>query len=372
MAIINLSGSISTTGASILGSYNPIFASDANHTLSATEYTNKYLNVTSSVSLTTTRQLIAPLNQGQEFVIQNNTSGGQAILVIGSTGNGVTVPSGATVTVTCDGTNYLVPGSSSYYVPINVLTATTNTPPTQVSSFSYNAVLPTATINVVSAAAFPTSGNFVVQTIINGITTYNNIAYTNKTGNSFTGCTGGTVGAILTSSSFIYKPYITDSTTTDYMIVTRSDLGGITFITLPPIVNGRQLIISDIGNASLSPLNYTVILAAPGQLIGSVQSTNTTYTIETPSASVTLVGSAVPTGSTLVNAAPASLPQSVIPVLSTNGFPSSGIILITSSAGLQVVAYTGISGPDFIGCTGGAGTINSSSTVVSPSRWFIV
>jgi hypothetical protein len=113
MALINLGGSISTTGASILGAYSVIFATDANHTLSVTEYTNKFLELTSSVALTATRQLIAPLVQGQEFIVQNNTTGGQSIQVWGGSGGSVTVAAGTSASVVCDGTNYFSPTSTT-------------------------------------------------------------------------------------------------------------------------------------------------------------------------------------------------------------------------------------------------------------------
>lgn len=118
MANINLSGSISTTGTSILGATSVVFATDANHTLSVAEYTNNFLAVTSGVALTATRNLIAPLVQGQSFVIQNNTTGGQSIQVIGSSGVGVTIGPGLTVSVVCDGTNYLPVSGSSGGNPI--------------------------------------------------------------------------------------------------------------------------------------------------------------------------------------------------------------------------------------------------------------
>jgi hypothetical protein len=109
---ILLSDSISTTGTSILGSLNIIYASDADHTLSVAEYTYNFLNVTSSVFLTATRQLIAPVVPGQSFVVKNSTSGGQSITVIGSSGTGVTIPNGSTYTIVCDGTNYLQPSAA--------------------------------------------------------------------------------------------------------------------------------------------------------------------------------------------------------------------------------------------------------------------
>jgi hypothetical protein len=114
MGQISLGGSIGVPGSvAVLGNYNVIFTSDANHTLSSVEFSNKFLDVTSSVSLTATRQLIGPLNQGQEFVVQNNTTGSQSITIIGLTGTGVTIATGATATIVCDGTNYLETSSNS-------------------------------------------------------------------------------------------------------------------------------------------------------------------------------------------------------------------------------------------------------------------
>lgn len=109
MASINLGGSVGTTAAvAILGSYNVVFTSDGDHTLTSAEFSNKFLHITSSVSLTATRNLIAPLTQGQEFVVQNNTTGGQSIQIIGSSGAGVLIADGYTLSVVCDGHNYII------------------------------------------------------------------------------------------------------------------------------------------------------------------------------------------------------------------------------------------------------------------------
>ena len=105
-ADINLSGSVSTTGTAILGRFNVIFTSDTDHTLSVTEYTNQFLNVTSSLTLTSQHELIAPLVQGLTFIVNNVTTGGQAINLIGTSGNGVIISNGQIVAVVCDGTNY--------------------------------------------------------------------------------------------------------------------------------------------------------------------------------------------------------------------------------------------------------------------------
>jgi len=51
------------------------------------------------------RDIIAPLVE-KLYVVKNNTVGGFGVRIIGATGTGVTVPSGATVWVYCDGTNF--------------------------------------------------------------------------------------------------------------------------------------------------------------------------------------------------------------------------------------------------------------------------
>lgn len=57
------------------------------------------------------------------------------------------------------------------------------------------------------------------------------------------------------------------------------------------------------------------------------------------------------------------LPTTPINVVSTTGFPATGRIFVDSSLGLQAVDYTSITGTTFAGCTGGLGTIDTTSTV---------
>jgi hypothetical protein len=94
----------------IVGRGNPDFTSDANLTITITDSVasqagrNLYLNVTSSVSLTTTRELIVP-TINKTYVVENNTSGNQAITVKTSAGTGITVPNGRKIPLYVDGTN---------------------------------------------------------------------------------------------------------------------------------------------------------------------------------------------------------------------------------------------------------------------------
>ncbi len=58
-----------------------------------------------------------------------------------------------------------------------------------------------------------------------------------------------------------------------------------------------------------------------------------------------------------------SLPQSTINVASTSGFASSGSLYVQTSAGYQLVTYTGITGTSFTGCAGGTGTMSTGGNV---------
>lgn len=94
----------------IVGYGNPNFTSDANLTLTLTDSNasqtarNLALNVTSSVSLTATRELVVPTIQ-KPYIVRNNTTGGQSITVKTTAGTGITVPNGKYVFLYTDGTN---------------------------------------------------------------------------------------------------------------------------------------------------------------------------------------------------------------------------------------------------------------------------
>jgi hypothetical protein len=94
----------------IVGYGNPNFSSDADLTISLTDANttqtarNFVLNVTSTGSLTATRNLIVPTIE-KPYVVINATTGSQSIVVKTSAGTGVTVPNGATMSLYVDGTN---------------------------------------------------------------------------------------------------------------------------------------------------------------------------------------------------------------------------------------------------------------------------
>lgn len=103
----------------ITGVGNPSFTSDANLTISlsdspATQIArNLVLNATSTLSLTATRNLVVP-DGPKQYIVWNNTTGGQSIVVKTSAGTGVTVPNGAKMHLIADGTN-VVPMAN--YIP---------------------------------------------------------------------------------------------------------------------------------------------------------------------------------------------------------------------------------------------------------------
>lgn len=119
----------------IVGMANPNFSSDANLTLTlinsnATQIARHFvLNVTSSTSLTATRNLVVPQIQ-KPYIIRNNTTGGQAIQVISATGTGYTIPNGRTAFVYSDGTNVVQAFDAMLIVPrvVSVASEATVTP----------------------------------------------------------------------------------------------------------------------------------------------------------------------------------------------------------------------------------------------------
>lgn len=97
----------------ITGRATANFSTDADLTLGYTDsnatqtFRNLILNVTSGVSLTVTRNLIVPTIEKQ-YLIENNTTGGQSIVVKTSAGSGVTVPNGRKMHVYANGTDVVV------------------------------------------------------------------------------------------------------------------------------------------------------------------------------------------------------------------------------------------------------------------------
>ena len=78
-----------------------VMASDANKTLTRDEAAADLLVITSSVSLTATRNIVLPLRP-KLWHVYNGTTGGQSLQFIGATGTGITVATAKRATVACD------------------------------------------------------------------------------------------------------------------------------------------------------------------------------------------------------------------------------------------------------------------------------
>jgi hypothetical protein len=98
-----------TIEQAIVGKATVNFSTDANKTLNFTN-TNAaqdaralFLNATSGVSLTATRDLIVP-SINKTYIVKNSTTGGQSIRVIAA-GAGVTIPNGKTAILYNDATD---------------------------------------------------------------------------------------------------------------------------------------------------------------------------------------------------------------------------------------------------------------------------
>jgi hypothetical protein len=106
-------GTISNTNLELLGqawgSGTESFASDADTTITISDGSSDdarafFLNVTSGVSLTTTRTMtLAPNTVNKVWIIKNSTSGSQSINISQGTGSNVTIANGATLMVYTDG-----------------------------------------------------------------------------------------------------------------------------------------------------------------------------------------------------------------------------------------------------------------------------
>jgi hypothetical protein len=94
----------------IVGRGTANFTTDADLTLTLTNSNatqvarNFVLNVTSGVSLTATRNLIVPTIE-KPYIVQNNTTGSQSIVVKTTAGTGITVPNGKIGFLYTDATN---------------------------------------------------------------------------------------------------------------------------------------------------------------------------------------------------------------------------------------------------------------------------
>jgi len=116
---INLTGNIGCQGFPCLNSGTLSLTTDANHTMTAQETSAFSFKVTSTVSLTATRNLIFPSGKFPLGCVENATIGGQAIQVIGTSGTGVPIPNGSAICgIWNDGTNFVAGSTGGGASPV--------------------------------------------------------------------------------------------------------------------------------------------------------------------------------------------------------------------------------------------------------------
>jgi hypothetical protein len=220
-AIAGVSG-----GPYISGTYPAVnFPTDADITLTANngavdQSRSAVLVVTSTGSLSATRNVIAPSSASKIYIIKNSTTGGQSIQIKYSTGTGVTIANGLSAIVYGDGTNFnLVTNPNSVTGNLAVsgnetVGGTLAVTGAQTNSSTFQATTITATTQFSgpgtgltgTAASLNIGGNAATAT--NGLTTgnYNSYAPTltgtgasgtwgiNITGNAATATNGLTTG----------------------------------------------------------------------------------------------------------------------------------------------------------------------------------
>jgi hypothetical protein len=246
-----------------------ITMSDANYTLTsfngvADEARNAVLVVTGTNAAV--RDLIPPV-QEKLYTIVNNTTGGFAIRVIGTSGTGVNIPNGTTCFVYCDGTNFVngLSGTSGNFT-ING----TGTVANLIATSNVTAINVTASANISSANA-TFSGTVTVPTVAN--TSNTTIAASTAFVNAAVTTVSASLGTIASQNA--NNVTITGGTITGITDLTVADGGtGASTFTANSVVLGN-------GTSSLAGN-----MIAPGTSGNVLTSNGTTWASSTPPSAI--------------------------------------------------------------------------------------
>lgn len=93
------------TQAVVDGRITRQLTADTNYTALQVDFQGSIMEFTSSLSLTSTRNIVLPILSGYKWTVFNGTTGGQSLQFIGTSGTGVTVANGKRAIIYADGTN---------------------------------------------------------------------------------------------------------------------------------------------------------------------------------------------------------------------------------------------------------------------------
>lgn len=336
----------------IVGRGNPVFAADANLTLTYTNSVasqtarNLFLDVTSSLSLTATRSLIVPTIY-KNYVVANNTTGGQSITVKTTAGTGITIPNGRKAALYVDNTNVVVAwdwvdinGGSIDGTPIGANTASTG-------------AFTSATVNGVTVVTTTATQTITNKTLTSPVITTPTISSI---------INGGTL-TLPTSTDTLVGRATTDTLTNKTISGASNTLANIANASLTnSSVTINSTSVSLGGSITVTAVNPNALTIGTG-LSGTSYNGSSAVTVAIDSTVATLTGVQTLTNKTLtsptINSAALSGTLSGSPNFS--GAPTIGSVAIVTTTGTQTLTNKTLTTPTVNGAAF-SGTFSGTPT----------